>query len=75
MKRQKAIENLEEIKKALDDSMFQFNPKYMESLDMAIADMRRMQYLNGRPCTVCKAHSRNGCGLWSCVFNGKENNG
>ena len=72
MKRQKAIEILEEVK-VLDDSMYQFNPKYMESLEMAIEDMQSMQYLTGRPCTVCKVHSRNGCGVWECVFYGKEN--
>lgn len=43
-----------------------------EAKQMAIADMRKMQYLEGRPCTVCKAHSSNGCGVWSCVFGRRD---
>jgi len=43
MTREEAIEILEEVK-VLDDSMYQFNPKYMESLDMAI------KALQTKPC-------------------------
>ena len=43
-----------------------------EALKMAAADMRRMQYLEGRPCEVCSCHSESGCGVWNCMFDGKE---
>ena len=35
MTREEAIEILEEVK-TIDDSMYQFSPKYMDALDMAI---------------------------------------
>ena len=44
----------------------------IEALTMAIADMRKMQYLEGRPCEVCSCHSESGCGVWNCMFDGKE---
>ena len=77
MDRQLAIETLEGICKwyhGISNELV-VGEKQMEAFEMAIADMRKMQYLEGRPCTVCKAHSSNGCGVWSCVFkdNGKEN--
>lgn len=44
-----------------------------KALNMAIADMLKMQYLTGRPCEVCSCRNENGCGVWNCVFDGKEN--
>ena len=45
----------------------------IEALTEAISDMRKMQYLEGRPCAVCSCHSEKGCGVWECMFDGKEN--
>lgn len=45
----------------------------IEAMDMAISDMRKMQYLEGRPCEVCACHNEKGCGVWECMFDGKEN--
>lgn len=39
MKKEKAIEILEEVK-VLDDSMYQYDPAYMEALDMAIEALK-----------------------------------
>ena len=44
-----------------------------EALTMAAADMRKLQYLEGRPCEVCSCHNEKGCGVWECMFDGKEN--
>lgn len=67
LKRQEAIDELV----AMRDELHPYISLVGEdAYDMALADMKAMQYLDGRPCTVCKAHSPNGCGLWSCVFNG-----
>ena len=44
-----------------------------EAKQMAISDMRKMQYLEGRPCEVCSCHNEKGCGVWECMFDGKEN--
>ena len=30
--------------------------------------LEKLSYLTDRPCEVCKAHGRDGCGLWTCVF-------
>jgi hypothetical protein len=39
MDKETAIEILEEVK-VLDDSMYQYNPTYMEALDMAIEALK-----------------------------------
>ena len=44
-----------------------------EAKQMAISDMRKMQYLEGRPCEVCSCRNEKGCGVWECMFDGKEN--
>ena len=44
-----------------------------DAKQMAISDMRKMQYLEGRPCEVCSCHNERGCGVWECMFDGKEN--
>ena len=46
---------------------------YYKACSVAISDMRKMQYLEGRPCEVCSCHNEKGCGVWECVFDGKEN--
>ena len=48
MTNEKAIEILEEVKE-LDDSMFQFNPSYMEALSLAIEALERMERYNTLP--------------------------
>ena len=40
MKSEKALEILEEIK-ALDDSIYQYNPEYMQALDIAIMEIKK----------------------------------
>lgn len=46
--------------------------KTIKALQMAISDMRKLQYLTGRPCEVCSCHNEKGCGVWECMFDGKE---
>ena len=48
MTNKEAIEILEEVKE-LDDSMFQFNPSYMEALSLAIEALKRMKRYNTLP--------------------------
>lgn len=43
MKELEAIEILEEVKE-LDDSMYQFNPKYMEALDVVLNITRNLYH-------------------------------
>lgn len=47
--------------------------EYVEAYKMAVADMRKMQYLEGRPCEVCSCHNEKGCGVLNCMFDGKDN--
>ena len=41
-------------------------------IDEAIKEVNRLRYLDGRPCEVCSCHNENGCGVWECMFDGKE---
>ena len=50
-----------------------WNTSVSNALEMAIADMRKLRYLEGRPCEVCSCHNEKGCGVWECMFDGKEN--
>ena len=43
-----------------------------EALEMGMSALRKLQYLEGRPCEVCSCHNEKGCGVWECVFDGKE---
>ena len=47
-------------------------PSEKQALSVAISDMRKMQYLEGIPCEVCSCHNETGCGVWECMFDGKE---
>lgn len=51
---------LDEYQKALDMAI--------EALQMGEDALKKLSYLTDRPCEVCKAHGRDGCGLWTCVF-------
>ena len=42
MKPEEAIEILDEVKE-LDDSMYAYNPKYMDAVDMAIEALKEVQ--------------------------------
>ena len=44
-----------------------------EACMMGASAMRKLRYLDGRPCEVCSCHNENGCGVWECMFDGKEN--
>ena len=43
-----------------------------EAKKMAISNMRKMQYLTGRPCEVCSCHDEKGCGVWECMFDAER---
>ena len=47
MKKEDAVEILEEVK-MLDDSMYQYNPAYLEALNMAIESLRADATMDGR---------------------------
>lgn len=52
MTKQEAIEILEEVKE-LDDTMYAYNPAYMNALDMAIAALKEIQlYKDNKLCLV-----------------------
>ena len=52
MKSEKAIEILEEVKE-LDDTMYAYNPAYMNAMDMAIEALKEIQlYKDNKLCLV-----------------------
>lgn len=52
MKPEKAIEILEEVKE-LDDTMYAYNPAYMNALDMAIEALKEIQlYKDNKLCLI-----------------------
>ena len=52
MTKQEAIEILEEVKE-LDDTMYAYNPAYMNALDMAISALKEIQlYKDNKLCLV-----------------------
>ena len=52
MTKQEAIEILEEVKE-LDDTMYAYNPVYMNALDMAISALKEIQlYKDNKLCLV-----------------------
>lgn len=65
MKKEDAVEILEEVK-ALDDSMYQYNPAYLEALNMAIESLRADTTMEGemnemveiKRCPFCGANPR-----------------
>ena len=71
MERLEAIKELERHKKEYAND-HGWNTSVLGALIIAISDMRKMQYLEGRPCEVCSCHNENGCGVWECMFDGKE---
>lgn len=70
MTREMATDLLDNLVGMVDDN---HGSDYDTALKMAIADMRKLQYLEGRPCEVCRCHNEKGCGVWECMFDGKEN--
>jgi len=52
MTKQEAIEILEEVKE-LDDTMYAYNPEYMNALDMAIKALKEIQlYKDNKLCLI-----------------------
>ena len=66
LSRKEAIEILEEVKE-LDDSIYQFNPKYMQALDNAIADEKKIDQVIRDYEKLCNSMSEQGLDGVACT--------